>query len=828
MSETVKNKHMKKKNSIGLVFKTIITVFLLFLTGYVCTHFMEYQKNATNQVNKYRIDQVCQLSSNSIVSQKFVAKHKHLKTVKVYFGNDYSGQAKGKVVLNIIDLDTGKSLVELEKNIGDLVNNDYTEFKTNLQLTKKKEYSIQLTTSGAESGKEPLVFQWTTKESGFRGKLKINQEEQGKYLVSKLYYPVTIYRQWAGICVMMALVLFLLWFALPAPEAAKKVIGQILFFAAPLFTFWFVERFTDNPILRMRQAEFWLNILVYYLFFGLLYLIFNSRKVSVTVGSILWCIIGIANYYVLSFKGAPIVPSDIMSAQTAANVAENYTYSIQPIFVWNVLFLLLYLAVLWRCPSSKKLTWKKRIVMLVVIGLLSSILGHFVIEQKTLKSFGIKNNVWDQKKGYAKNGLFFGFVLNMNSLVQEKPSDYSVEAAQDIAEKYEEKFANDDSGKKKGRLQTADGTKPNIIGIMNEAFSDLSVINEFSTNEDYMPYIHSLKKNTIKGSLYMSIFGSGTCNSEFEFLTGNSMSFLQNGIIAYTQVVKAKLPNMTYLLKGQGYKGNLALHPYLASGWNRVQVYDYMGFDHFYSETDFKNPKMFRKYISDKSDFKKIEELYENRTEKEEPFYLFNVTMQNHGGFDKTYTNFHNDIQITDSHKNEQAEQYLSLVKKTDNAFKQLTNYFSKVKEPTIIVMFGDHQPADYITNVVDTGKKTGSNDAFVTSIGTGSDRKERYMVPFVMWANYDISESQGEETSANYLAVRLLKAAGLPLTDFQSYLSDLQQNVPFISAHALKENTGTDCGEEEAEALLKNYKKLLYNDLFDTKHRLQAFYSYE
>ena len=58
--------------------------------------------------------------------------------------------------------------------------------------------------------------------------------------------------------------------------------------------------------------------------------------------------------------------------------------------------------------------------------------------------------------------------------------------------------------------------------------------------------------------------------------------------------------------------------------------------------------------------------------------------------------------------------------------------------------------------------------------------------------------------------------------------LSDLQQNVPFISAHALKENTGTDCGEEEAEALLKNYKKLLYNDLFDTKHRLQAFYSYE
>lgn len=822
MSETVKNKHVKKKNSAVLLLKTVITAVLLFFTWYLCSHFMEYQKNATNQVNKYRIDQVCQLSAGSAVSQKFVAKHTHLKTVKVYFGNDYSGQASGKVILNIIDLETGKSIQRLTKNISDIVNNDYTEFKTDLQLTKKKEYSIQLTTSGAESGKEPLIFQWTTKETGFRGKLKINQEEQGKYLVSKLYYPVTIYQQWAGICMMMALVLLLLWFALPAPEMVKKALGQILFFAAPLFTFWFVERFTDNPIFRMRAAEFWLNILVYYMFFGLLYLIFNSRRVSVTIGSILWCIIGIANYYVLSFKGAPIVPSDIMSARTAANVAENYTYSIQPVFVWNVLFLLLYLAIMWRCPVPKKMGWKKRVIMLVVIGLLDSVLGHFVVEQKTLKNFGIKNNVWDQKKGYAKNGLFFGFVLNMNSLVQEKPSDYSVEAAKDIAEKYEEKFANEDSDKKKkGRLETADGTKPNVIGIMNEAFSDLSVINEFSTNEDYMPFIHSLKENTIKGSLYMSIFGSGTCNSEFEYLTGNSMSFLQNGIIAYTQVVKDKLPNMTYLLKEQGYKGNLALHPYLASGWNRVQVYDYMGFDHFYSETDFKNPTMYRKYISDESDFKKIEELYENRTEKDEPFYLFNVTMQNHGGFDKTYSNFHNDIQITDNHKNEQAEQYLSLVKKTDDAFKQLVEYFSKVKEPTIIVMYGDHQPAVQ-SSFYDSlfGKSAGSL--------TNEELMNKYRTPFIIWANYDIKEKTIDKMSANYLSAYVMNEAGLETSPYQKFLLKLRKKLPVLTAMGCFDKKGKyyeSALESPYSDMVKEYQILQYNNLIDTKHTVNSFF---
>ena len=99
----------------------------------------------------------------------------------------------------------------------------------------------------------------------------------------------------------------------------------------------------------------------------------------------------------------------------------------------------------------KKMGWKKRVIMLVVIGLLGSVLGHFVVEQKTLKNFGIKNNVWDQKKGYAKNGLFFGFVLNMNSLVQEKPSDYSVEAAKDIAEKYETGFCGKINPKKEKR-----------------------------------------------------------------------------------------------------------------------------------------------------------------------------------------------------------------------------------------------------------------------------------------------------------------------------------------------------------------------------------------
>ena len=823
MNESNKNKYSKKKNILSIVFKGIASVLLLFLMWFLCHNFMDYQKNATNQVNKYRIDQVCLMSEGTEVTQNFVAKHTHLKTVKLYFSNDYTGVAEGKLLLDIMDLDMGQSVCHMEKNIKDLLNNDYTEFDTNIQLIKNREYAIRLTTEGAQSGKEPIVYQWSTKEKGFKGKMLVGQEKQKKYLVAKFYYPVTIYRQWAGICLIIGLTILLVLFPIPLPERFKTFIGYILFFAAPFFSFWFVERFTDNSIFKLGTAEFWLNILVYYLFFGILYLLLVSRKAAVTVGTIFWYIVGLANYYVLSFKGAPIVPSDIMSASTGFSVAQNYTYTIQPVFVWNALFLLLYLAVLLRCPIKRKTGWKKRLIMGVVIVLSASVLGGFIVEQKTLKSYGIKNNVWDQKKGYAKNGFFFGFVLNMNSLVQEKPSNYSVEAAQDIAAKYEESFANEET-KKKGRLKTKNGEKPNVIAIMNEAFADLSVVGDFTVNQDYMPFIHNLNKNTIKGNLYMSIFGSGTCNSEFEFLTGNSMAFLQSGIIAYTQVVKGKLPNMTYLLQEQGYKGNVALHPYLATGWNRVEVYQEMGFENFYSESDFTNPLMYRKYISDQSNMEKIVELYENRQETEEPFYLFNVTMQNHGGFDKAYSNFTNDIQITDNHKNEQAEQYLSLIKKTDEAFQYLVEYFSKVDEPTIIVMFGDHQPA------VET-KFYESLLGKSTSELTPEELLKKYQTPFIIWANYDIKETTIDKMSANYLGAYVMQEAGLEMSPYQKFLMKLYEKLPVLNAMGAIDAEGNyyeSAKETPYDDLVREYQILQYNNLIDLDNTVDSFFYLE
>ncbi len=60
---------------------------------------------------------------------------------------------------------------------------------------------------------------------------------------------------------------------------------------------------------------------------------------------------------------------------------------------------------------------------------------------------------------------------------------------------------------------------------MNEAYSDLSVLRDFETNVNPMPFTSKLTENTVKGDLYVSVVGGNTANSEFEFLADRRWRF---------------------------------------------------------------------------------------------------------------------------------------------------------------------------------------------------------------------------------------------------------------------------------------------------------------
>jgi hypothetical protein len=167
-------------------------------------------------------------------------------------------------------------------------------------------------------------------------------------------------------------------------------------------------------------------------------------------------------------------------------------------------------------------------------------------------------------------------------------------------------------------------------------------------------------------------------------------------------------------------------------------------------------------------------------------------------------------------------EQYLSLLRESDKAFRSLVDYFREIEEPTIILMFGDHQPVVYseLHNLLEG--KAGT---------TISDQDQlRYRVPFVLWANYDIKEDDVDNISANYLSSYLLKTAGLPGTAYNEYLLKLQEELPVINAHFYMTKEGECYPLSEISQysnLIQQYQSIGYNNALDKKGKRWEYYRF-
>ena len=191
------------------------------------------------------------------------------------------------------------------------------------------------------------------------------------------------------------------------------------------------------------------------------------------------------------------------------------------------------------------------------------------------------------------------------------------------------------------------------------------------------------------------------------------------------------------------------------------------------------------------------------------PLFVFNVTMQNHGGYQDQYGNFTPDISVKDS-TNFSLQQYLSLVKLSDSALEHLISYFEEADEKTVIVFFGDHQPSDAVASTVLA--KNGMSWNHLTE----EQQKLRYQVPYVVWANYDIGEETGADTSVNYLAAEVLERAGVPLDEYRSYLLHLKSEYPVISAVRTVKADGSEVRTSDEKDEMDIYRKLQYYELFD------------
>lgn len=595
----------------------------------------------------------------------------------------------------------------------------------------------------------------------------------------------------AGICV---LTLAIYMIDMPVHPVIRILFALVI----PLGCFYTFETLTHQMSTMIELAKR-LNIAFYYWLFLFVFFIAGRTSISMAICVSAIAIIGVGNYFVVMFRSNPIVPWDIYSFETAMSVADNYVFSVDWALAEHIAMFILMLIVGVRTNirlNKKILRPILTVAMCIPAYFYISYLGQDNLERNT----GLNDTLFNAKYMHSKDGFFVSFILDIHFLQIEEPKNYSDEYALSLLNE-----------QKVEKVETPEEL-PDIIAIMDETFSDPAVLGEFETNKDYMPFVHSILRgevaNTISGYADVSVLGGNTANSEFEFLTGNSMAFFPNGSVPYLQYIRDGISTIVPQLEEYGYT-TYGTHPYRAKGWNREFIYDLMGFDYRYFQGSFPFEDKLRNYVSDEADFKSILE-WRNNTEG--PFFMFNVTMQNHSNYGGDFDNFDPQIvaKFKNTYSNKYLNKYLSLMYETDQDVASLLSELSQSDRKTIVVFWGDHQPNDYVVRPI--YKEYGLD----FDNQTYEQQQQRQKTPFFIWANYDIQEQTNVEISLNYLNILLFETAGLQLDEYQTFRKNLWQGqIPMMNAVGYRNDDGDlveyDDAPEEIQNLLNEYQNIQY-----------------
>ena len=642
-------------------------------------------------------------------------------------------------------------------------------------------------------------------------KVSLEIEKKKNIIFAVIYLIMIAASYFAGakwwVVLLFGLVLYpLIMLKLKLPEKLDLLWTVVLYISGAALSVFSIQYLLldaeDFP--KTTDFIYIVNFVLALAVFLIIHAVCNNVSLTCTIASIFLMVFAHVDYFVYEFRGNEFTYADLKSAGTGLSVVTKYSFSISQKNVYVVMALILYVLLARRIKIDIESTIGTRIISVM----LAVICGLFV----ALNSVDLNTETWE-KKGTYRNGYLLNFVLGIRDSFISEPDDYSVGAVKELEKNYTEA----DSSKSE-----SDVKDPTIIVIMNESFSDLSVLGNLETNQPVTPFMDSLRQNTIRGYALSSVYGAKTPNSEWEYMTGNSMAFLPEGSVVYQQYIDDQPTSIVSTLKNNGYTC-VGMHPYYSTGWSRNKVYPKLGFDETHFMDDFDETNILREYITDQELYDGIIDRYENRKNNEK-LYIMGITMQNHGGYGTRYDNFDQEVyKLGDSYTD--GNQYLSLIHESDKAFKNLITYFQNVDDPVEIVFFGDHQPGLYSEFIkLINGKGTS---------GLSEDEIEKlYTVPFYIWTNYETEAKTVDITSLNYLSTMTLERANIDLPAYNQFLVDMMEVVPAINSRGYYSKTAggflhiDEASGEEAE-WIKNYNILQYNSMFDEKNKSSLFFPY-
>lgn len=597
----------------------------------------------------------------------------------------------------------------------------------------------------------------------------------------------------------------------------NKKYSRSLYWLMPLLMFGVAETVMGN-LKWIDPVCVVLNVLIYYMLYLGIYVIFGTTKYGWPVLNVVLYILAVAEYFVISFRERPAMIWDVLAIRTAMTVSANYNYTITPTLVVTFLGTAALSVWAWKCPKTLEKGSGVKRAKPYLLWAAGSVGYLYVLFALLAPAWKLDVPMWDPVVSFEKEGLVLSTVLSVKSVVPPKPDGYWTEDAEGLMAE-----ANTNAA---GGV----GVPTNVICIMNESFSDLRLFNglvedhSFETDGPFLEYFDSLSEdgNTQKGTLYVPVFGAMTANSEYEVLTGNSCAFVPQGSIPYQFFTKPGDNSLAKIFGEQGYE-TIAMHPYPGYNWNRTKAYENLGFDTFLDlefyedledELEFTKP---RDYMSDQSDYEAILYLLREK-EPDEKMFIFNVTMQNHGGFE--VEGLESTVHVTKLNgeacegEYPKADQYLTLMKMSDEALEYFLTELEKIGEPTMVVLFGDHQPS------VETSFFEALYGMRWTEV-PGEWKINSFKTPYMIWTNYDRTAEDAGDMSAFMLGSQVLKEAGIDRTGLFAAAERLVERFDAVHAMGVLEkdgtfSDGTDQGTLDGFSEIRDFHTLQYYEIFD------------
>ena len=455
------------------------------------------------------------------------------------------------------------------------------------------------------------------------------------------------------------------------------------------------------------------------------------------------------NFYTLQLRGEPFLPWDLTQVKEAAGVAAAAGLKVQPSMVWagGVLLALTVLShFLYRRRGRPALPVRLVSIAASLAALLALVFGVF-LQPAVTQSFGIYPDAWMQDRYYRWYGVITGFMTNLTNLEIDEPEGYSEEAVNALLDETEAAGAirtgpNFPDSYAARTDPAAVEKEPTIIYVMDESYWDVSELEQYGVtfDTDVSPNLHALQQTSAYGKVYSPSFGGGTCDVEFEALTGHSVGFLPSGCKPYQQHVTRPMFALPSYLKDRGYQ-TAAVHCYYAKYWSRNTAYPNLGFDDFISLEDMRGVEKVRGYywkgglVTDASMGEQIIGEYERlKAASDAPVFLHAVTMQNHTNYNAA--NYPDDqrVHITSAPAGLKAstvgalEDFATGVRDADALLGQLVSYFSQVDEPVILVFWGDHY------NPIDSGYDVYTATGYASA---DSADPRLHQTTLLMWSNY-------------------------------------------------------------------------------------------